>query len=227
MRSPSDIVIVTGTNTEIGKTLVACGLVRRLADTGVDVRAVKPVESGIEELEPEERDGVRLARAARQSRPTRALTELGRPLAPPEAADIDGVELSMESWCRDIERIADGAEFVVVEGAGGVLSPLTWEATTREIADALSASVLVVVPNALGVLTHTLTAIEALERAQVPLEGVVFSEPASTDESTRRNPETLRRFAGIQRVTRLPRVSGWREAAKHLEVPAHWLRGET
>lgn len=227
MRSPSDIVVVTGTNTEIGKTLVACGLVRRLVDAGVDARAVKPVESGIDELEPEERDGVRLARAARQSRPERALTELGRPLAPPEAAEIDGVDLSMERWCREIESIAEESELVVVEGAGGVLSPLTWEATAREMARELSASALVVAPNALGVLTHALTALESLERADVPLEGVVFSEPASTDESTEKNPETLERYAGLERVARLPRVSDWREAATHLEVPADWLRGET
>lgn len=227
MAVDSNIAVVTGTNTEIGKTVVACGLVRRLADEGIEVRAVKPVESGIDELEPDERDGVQLARAARQSRPSRALDELGRPLAPPEAADLAGVELSMQAWCREIEALAAESDLVVVEGAGGLLSPLTWTETARELAERLSAGVLVVAPDTLGVLTHSLTALESLDRASSPLLGVVFSAPDAEDESTRRNPETLARYADLERVSRLPRVTGWREAAEHLDRPAEWVRRAT
>lgn len=227
MGSNSNIAVVTGTNTEIGKTVVACGIVRRLVDEGVDVRAIKPVESGIDELEPDERDGVQLARAARQSEPERALVELGRPLAPPEAAEIDGVELSFERWCRAIESHAERSDFVVVEAAGGLLSPLTWDETARDLAERLSAAVLVVAPDRLGVLTHTLTALESLERADVRLAGVVFSAPSSADASTERNPETLATFTGLENVARLGRVEGWEEAASRLGAPTDWMRRET
>lgn len=225
MGSPSNIVVVTGTDTEIGKTLVTCAIARRLSRSGLDVRAVKPVESGIDELAPGDRDGVKLAEATGQTEPERALVELGRPLAPPEAAEIDGVDLDMEDWCRRIETIANEADLVLVEGAGGLLSPLTWSATARELAGRLGAPALVVAPDALGVLNHTTMALEVLAGADVPVLGVVFSRSRERDESTDRNPDTLRRFVSIERVAAVPKVEGWREAVDVVEKPANWVGG--
>jgi dethiobiotin synthetase len=219
-----NIVVVSGTDTEIGKTIVACGLVRRLSEAGLDVRAIKPVESGIDRLAVDERDGVRLARAARQRAPERALQELTEPLAPPEAAEIDGVGLRKDEWIERIEAEAAEADLVVVEGAGGLLSPLTWEATARSLAVELGAGVLLVAPDALGVLNHTLLSLEALESAGVPLLGVVFSRSLPRDESTDRNPDTLRRFADIDAVSTLPVVDNWAAGSEHLEAPAAWIR---
>ncbi len=219
----SNIVVVTGTDTEIGKTLVTCGLVRRFADVGTEVRGVKPVESGIDELAVAERDGVQLAEAARQQEPTRALTELTRPLAPPEAADIDGVELAFEPWCDRIETIAADAELTFVEGAGGVLSPLTWNHTVRELAGAVGAPLLVVVPNELGVLSHSLMAVEVLQAAGLEVLGVVFSRGGEGDESTDKNVRTFRRVSELGRVASLGCVGGWREASGALEAPAGWI----
>jgi dethiobiotin synthetase len=218
------IVVVTGTDTEIGKTVVAAGVAAQLADRGLDVRAIKPVESGIAELDVPERDGVRLAEATEQSRPERALTELTEPLAPPEAADIDGVELDMEGWCETIRAHADEADVAIVEGAGGVLSPLTWSETAREMARRLDAGTLVVAPDELGVLNHTLMSLEVLESADVPIYGVVFSrrEPRR-DASTERNPETLHRFGDVDRIDVLPHVPDDRAAADEVSNAADWL----
>ena len=223
-REGRNIVVVTGTDTEIGKTMVTCGIARGLADAGVDVRAIKPVESGIDELEEEQRDGVNLARAARQSDPSRALVELGRPLAPPEAADIDGVALDMDRWCRHILREAESADIVLVEGAGGLLSPLTWDATARDLAARLDANVLLVAPDALGVLNHTLLTLEALDAAGLPVVGTVFSRSTEGDESTDKNARTLERFTGRRSIAVLPKVSDWQEAADHLDEPIDWVR---
>ncbi len=219
-----DIIVVTGTDTEIGKTVVASGLAANLADRGLDVRAIKPVESGIDELEVPERDGVRLAEAAGQSDPERALVELTRPLAPPEAADIDDVELDMTSWCETIREYADEADVTIVEGAGGVLSPLTWDGTAREMARHLGARTVLVAPDELGVLNHTLMALEVLETAELPVCGVVFSRrDPEFDDSTERNPETLRQFADIERIDVVPPVADDRAAAEALDASADWI----
>lgn len=223
MSAPSNIVVVTGTDTEIGKTLVASAVARWLADEETDVRAIKPVESGIEELEPDERDGVKLAAAARQDQPREALTELGRPLAPPEAARIDGVELEMEQWCRRVERYAAESDVTIVEGAGGLLSPLTWSGATRELAVRLGAPALVVAPNTLGVLNHTLMTLEVLEQAGVPTLGVVLNACRERDESVEHNASTLRRVADIDRVATVPTLESWRAAVEHVEAPAGWV----
>lgn len=208
--------MVTGTDTEIGKTLVAAGLARALADRGVEVRAVKPVESGTRLSERDREDGVLLARAARQEAPAEALVRLEDPVAPPVAADREGVELAMDGWCREVERIAAGAGLTLVEGAGGVLSPLTWRETSRDLAVKLDAPVLLVAPDRLGTLTHTLAALEALRSRGLEVLGVIYSAPPEPDDSTGGNADTLRRFAGDVRVGRLPRVTGFEEAADRL-----------
>lgn len=216
-------VVVTGTGTEIGKTMVACGLARALSDRGIGVRAVKPVESGTAVAERDREDGVLLARAARQDAPAEALVRLEDPLAPPVAADREGVELSMAAWTARIEELSAGTGLTLVEGAGGVLSPLTWDATARELAAALDAPALVVAPDRLGCLTHTLTALESLRAGGVEPLGVVYSAPPEEDASTGGNPETLARFSGLDRIARLGRVADFREAAGELAAVADWL----
>ncbi|QDG54099.1 dethiobiotin synthase [Persicimonas caeni] len=219
----SNIVVVTGTDTEIGKTMVTAGMACALRERGVDVVAIKPVESGTEVEPSAGEDGVTLAEAAGQAEPTQALVRLREPLAPPVAADIDSVELDMNAWCEEIREHARSAELVLVEGAGGLLSPLTWTETARDLARELEASVLVVASDKLGTLNHTMLVLEALEAAELPVCGVVFSAPASADSSTGRNAQTLRDFLDYDRVAELPRVADWREAAEHLRAPSEWL----
>lgn len=217
--------VVTGTGTEIGKTLVTAGLARALSDRGREVRTVKPVESGTARTEREREDGVLLARAARQEEPAEALVRLRAPLAPPVAAGREGIELSMDGWVRRIEELSAGADVTLVEGAGGVLSPLTWDHTARDLAAALGAPALLVAPDRLGSLTHTLTALEALRAGGVEVLGVVYSAPPEGDASTGGNPETLARFGDVDRVERLDRVADFREAAAELGAAADWVEG--
>lgn len=219
----SNIVVVTGTDTEIGKTLVTAGMARALRRRGVDVIAIKPVESGTAPNPGPVEDGVMLAEATGQVAPNQALVRLREPLAPPVAADIDGVELDMNSWCDTIRESAAHADIVLVEGAGGLLSPLTWTQTARELARELDASALVVASDKLGTLNHTILVLEALEAADIPVCGVVFSAPAAADTSTGRNAQTLRDFLDFARVAEVPRVADWREAAEHLASASEWL----
>jgi dethiobiotin synthetase len=222
------IVVVSGTDTEIGKTLVACGVARALVDRGLQVRAVKPVESGTQPDPAPTEDGRLLAVAAGQSHPPHAFVRLREPLAPPVAAEIDNVELVMEDWCERIREIANEADVdvLLVEGAGGLLSPLTWSENARDLAARLGASVLLVAVDQLGTLNHSLLAVEALEGHDLQLEGIVFSEPGYADSSTGRNAETLRRYSGIDHVTTLPRVVNWMDAADHLRDVANWIYPE-
>jgi dethiobiotin synthetase len=219
MNGPSrNIVVITGTDTAVGKTMVGAGLARALVDRGVDVRAVKPVESGTNVEPAAGEDGAILAEAARQ-----ALTRLRAPLAPPVAAAEEGIRLDMAEWCSVIDEYAAKADLVLVEGAGGVLSPLTWAETSRELAVKLVARAVIVAADRLGTLNHTLMAMEALGRAGVATAAVVFSAPAVADPSTGRNAETLREFSGYDRVAVLPRVSSFEAAADPLGAVAGWL----
>ena len=225
-REPDNVIVVTGTDTEIGKTTVAAGVVRALRRRGYDVRAIKPVESGIDRLAPPERDSAILAEASGQDEPERAFVQLGAPLAPPEAADIEGVELDMGDWIGRIRQIADEADWVVVEGAGGLLSPLTWREETLDLVGRLDANALVVAPNQLGVLNHTLLTLRALRDESIPLTGVVFNatiDSPDDDPSIPKNLDTFKTVSGVEHVVGCPRVDHWRETVEALDVVASWM----
>jgi len=183
----TSFVLVTATGTEVGKTWVACAVARALAREAKRVVAIKPFESGGGD------DGERLAAATGQGEPRRALVRLREPLTPALAAEREGVKLDFDATMGEIERLARGADVALVEGAGGVLSPLTWDADATTLARRLGARVLLVAPDALGALSATLTALHALRAASLEVLGVVLVEPAARDASTGTNAAVLRR----------------------------------
>ena len=173
------IILVTGTDTGVGKTVVAAGVARCLASRGVRVVAIKPVESGCLAEATNTEDGVILARATGQLEPKAALTRLRNPVAPPVAADREGVRLDSRRWLERIRKLSETADIVLIEGAGGLLSPLSWDDTARDLALRLDANVIVVASDRLGTLNHILLTLEVLEKSDVPVLGVVFSAPAN------------------------------------------------
>lgn len=216
-------LIVVGSDTSVGKTFVACALARALAEHGVNVAAIKPVETGVdEEVSPEE-DGAMLAEATGQATPTHALTRLKAPLAPPVAADLEGVHLDMEDWVRTIRQYIRKMDLAIVEGAGGFLSPLTWNASARTLGIKLEARAILVVGNRLGCVNHTLLTLEALEQGRIPLVATILNGIGADDESVETNLETIKRFSGIERIVALPHLNDWKEAAVHLKQVAKWV----
>ena len=220
------IVIISGTDTEVGKTMVSAGIARVLSNNGIHVLAIKPVESGTSQEIADHEDGVLLATATRQTHPKAALTRLREPLAPPVAADIDGVKLNFEHWYKTIRTFAEQEKtaIILVEGAGGLLSPITWKHTIADLALRLKASVLIVSADKLGSINHTLLVIESLKNANIPICGVVFSAPKIADSSTGKNASTLARWLSKKMpIAELKRVNGVQEAAKELTAVAKWL----
>jgi dethiobiotin synthetase len=216
-------VLVTGTDTSVGKTVVAAGLARCLVRLGRPVLAVKPVESGCGLGPREAEDGALLAEATGQIEPREALTRLAKPVAPPLAASAEGVVLDPRGWCDEIRRLAAGRDVVLVEGAGGLLSPLAPDFNARDLARELGASAFVVATDRLGCLNHVLLTVEALRSERVPLSGVVLSAPAEPDESTGTNGAALREVLASPRVLELPRLSRPEEAPDHLIPAGEWL----
>ena len=200
------IVVVTGTDTEVGKTVVTAGLGRALVKLGVRAVAVKPVESGIDALTPEREDGAQLARATGQDTPSRAITRLGAPVAPPVAAELENVGLDDGLWTRAVLEASIGADLVLVEGAGGLLSPLTWDTTLLDLAGVWGADAVVVAANELGVINHTRLTLAALRDAGVRPRAVVLSESLDSDASMASNAESLRRLEPDLPVLELPRL---------------------
>ncbi|MFO0682359.1 MAG: dethiobiotin synthase [Sandaracinus sp.] len=182
-------VVVTGTDTGVGKTFVAEALARALAKERPTL-AIKPFESGAADGES---DAARLAAATGQEAPREALVRLREPLAPAMAADREGVTLDFDRLVEALRAYGERADVVLVEGAGGVLSPLTWEHDARDLAAALAARVVLVASDRLGTLSATHAAFDALARAGRAPAAIVLSAPALADASTGANAAALRR----------------------------------
>ncbi len=171
-------VFITGTDTGVGKTVVACALTRGLTRGGHAVAVRKPVESGCArragQLEPA--DGSALARAAGNREPLETVTpmRLAHALSPERAAYLEGVSLGLYDLIA-AARIGDASDFFVVEGAGGFLSPLASDALNADLALALGLPVLVVAEDRLGSINHTLLTVEAIERRGLRLAGIVLN----------------------------------------------------
>ncbi len=183
------VVVVTGTDTDVGKTVFAAALTGALGAS-----YWKPVQAGTDDGT----DRQRVARLAGIS-PERILPEayaLATPCSPHRAAAIDGVTI-------DLGRLAlpqvEGP--LVVEGAGGVLVPIVGRSTFGDLFARWQRPVVLVARTALGTINHSLLSIEALRTRGVPLLGVAFIGDSVPDSE-----ETIVRLGNTKRLGRLPRL---------------------
>ena len=178
--------VITGTDTNIGKTVFAAGLARMLG-----ANYWKPIQAGLDGATESERvcelgvPGERIVPEAYR---------LTTPCSPHEAAKIDGVTL-------DPARLAPPMPFesLVVEGAGGVLVPVTPEVLYADLFAEWHLPVILVASTALGTINHSLLSIEALWSRHVPLHGIAFIGDANEETET-----IICRIGRVRRLGRLP-----------------------
>jgi dethiobiotin synthase len=216
-------VLITGTGARVGKTWVACALIRALRDAGKQVIAIKPVETGRAGPPSDWEDGVRLAKATGQEQPVHAILRLPLPGAPVLGGEGADSAIDFDALLLKIERYIDGTEFGMVEGTGGLLTPVTWEWNMTDLARDLGACALVVAEDRLGTINHTLLTLSALELAGIACAGVVLTTPETTDQSTGANAAAIARLSGLDRVLALARVSDPADAAGAMGQVIGWL----
>jgi len=158
---------VTGTDTGVGKTLIACALLRAFARTGKSVVGMKPVAAGREG--GRWADAEALARASTVSAGTRVVNPYAfePAIAPHIAAELAGLEIGLEPIARAYDELSGLADVVVVEGVGGFLVPLNATQTGADLAVRLGLPVVLVVGMRLGCLNHAL-----LTRRQIEASGL-------------------------------------------------------
>ncbi|HVL19275.1 MAG TPA: dethiobiotin synthase, partial [Gemmatimonadales bacterium] len=138
-------VLVTGTGSGVGKTWVMRVLARTLQQRGLRVLAVKPVEIGCDTAPDQREDGILLAEATGQAAPRSALIRYGPPLPPALAAGMEAEPVDFDALLLQLEPLRAEADLVLLEGTGGLLTPITWEWNAVELARSLGAGALVVV----------------------------------------------------------------------------------
>lgn len=202
-------VFVTASGTDVGKTFVTLRLIAELTVAGLGVRALKPVASGFDTADMGSSDTGKLLVAQGLRIDAANLDAVSpwrfaAPLSPDMAAARERRNVPFDALV-DFCRAPRGADVTLIEGVGGVMAPLDAAHTVVDWIAALEAPALLVVGSYLGSLSHSLTAVAALEQRSVPIAGVVVSEsleqPVDADETA----ATLARFLAPIPLRVLPR----------------------
>lgn len=192
-------LFVTGTDTGVGKTTVACRLARALRARGLDVGVMKPVETGCgPELVPA--DALLLREAAGSPDPLEAICPCRyvEPLAPAVAARLAGaVAPDLDQMATLARELAARHEVLLIEGAGGALVPLDERHMVADLIRRLDVPALIVARAGLGTLNHTLLTVEALRSRGNAIAGIVLNAFGPEDPSMDTNPEELVRLTGL------------------------------
>jgi len=210
-------LFVTATDTGVGKTEVACALLREARAGGLDAVGMKPAQSGVSGAEPSDAD--RLLAASGAVEPLAAICPYSfrAPLAPAVAARLEGKELSFERVVADARALAARHAAIVVEGAGGLLVPLTERETYADLARALGLPVVLVARAGLGTVNHTALTVEALRSRGLAIAAIVLNRTVPEDDpSVVHNAGEIARVTGIAPVALLPFVSDIEERERGL-----------
>lgn len=197
-------LFVTGTDTGVGKTVLAAAIVAALRADGVDVAAFKPVVTGLDEpnSSPPTRPADHELLAAAAGRPVAEVTPhtFGPPVSPHLAAQLAGTALDPAALVAAARALR--GEVVIAEGVGGLLVPLTLGYTVRDLAVDLGWPVVIAARPGLGTISHSLLTVEAARAAGLDVRAVVLTPwPDEPSVLERANVEAIERLGGIEVAT--------------------------
>ena len=199
-------LFVTGTGTEVGKSVVAATIARTAVAAGRSVGVFKPAVSGLDEGGEADHELLRRASGSAQSDAEIAPYRYGPPVSPHLAAELAGEEIDPARLIEAARAAGAKADSLVCEGVGGFLVPLTSRYLVRDLCVDLGHPVIVVASPGLGTINHTLLTIEAVRAAGLAIAGVVLTPwPGEPSAMERSNRETIARL-GDARVEVLPRL---------------------
>lgn len=198
-------IFVTGTDTDIGKTVVAACLVRAL-----DADYWKPIQSGLADGRDQDTVAELSGLDARRIHPS--AYELQAPLSPHEAARLENKTLDMNAF-----ELPPTENNLVVEGAGGALVPINDDALMINLMERLGLPIVVVARSRLGTINHTLLTLEALRARNLTILGVIVNGPSNSA-----NVDAIRTYGKIKILLELELISpldsdGINEAARNFE----------
>lgn len=205
-------LLVSGTDTGVGKSVVAAALARALRARGRRVGVFKPAETGVpEQARPgDASDAARLHEAAGSDQPFESvwMYRFAQPLAPLVAARRCGRSIALDDITRRIAELAGVYQDVLVEGAGGLAVPLTDSADFAELAARAGMGLLIVARAGLGTLNHTVLTVRYARLRGLRIAGLVVNGflPDSDDPSMQSNPAMLEELTGLPVLAVLPQL---------------------
>jgi dethiobiotin synthetase len=213
-------IFITGTDTGVGKTVASAAIASLLKQRGINVGVMKPVTSGCREINGRlvSEDAEMLAWSAGISEVTQDIAPylLHKPLAPSEAASSDGVRINFTTIRDAYARLEKQYDFIIVEGAGGLMVPLAGGLLVADLITALNLPALVVTRPNLGTINHTLLTTFAAKQMGINVAGIIINNyPSEPDEVESYAPHLLGSLASAPILGVFPKIE---ETDPHLFV---------
>ena len=195
-------IFITGTDTEVGKTIISCAIVLLLKSKGFKVCVMKPVETGcnIKENKNIYSDGLMLKFMANVEIPLENITpfRFKYPLAPVIAAELENKEIQQEIIYETFQKLLSKHDYIVVEGIGGIMVPLKEDFLVVDLVKMLRLPILIVANNKLGVINHTLLTYEAAIKRGIEVKAIILNSPfPQKDISVETNSHILYRLLNL------------------------------
>lgn len=184
-------IFITGTSTEVGKTYVACKIIRNSIQNGLKISVYKPVISGFENNQDND---LKLLLKAQNKPYTKENIEkislyiFKEPISPDIASRKNQIEIDVKKIKNFIKNASD---ITIIEGAGGIMTPINSTQTNLDLIKALKAKAIVITTNYLGMLSHTLSAIKALQTEYIEIESIVINQIHENDLDVSELKKTL------------------------------------
>jgi dethiobiotin synthetase len=205
-------IFITGTDTSVGKTLVAATLAAYLRDFGYHVGVMKPAETGCQEIDGElfPKDAIRLKEASGCGEPLEKICpyRLPEPLAPSIAAERAGVKIDVDHLLGLYGEISAKHDITLVESAGGLMVPLLPSYTYADFARVLKLPTIVVAANKLGAINHLLLTLEHASCKGLSVLGYVLNRVSNENSlAAETNREVLSNLTGVPCLGELPFIA--------------------
>lgn len=195
---------ITGTDTGVGKTYVAVGLIRAFRALGYTVCPMKPVETGCKPVNrrPVPADTRQLIRASGVNEPDDTINpyRFRHPLAPSVAAGIENVIIKKQKILAAYRSLSKRYDMMIVEGAGGIMVPVCKKYLFLDLVRDLRLPIVIVSRPGLGTINHTLLTVETARNRGLALAGVIinYSNPARKGFAERTNPHVIEALGGVR-----------------------------
>ena len=200
----SKAVLITGTDTGVGKTFITYNLAKALKERGYKVACFKPVETYVKDV-PE--DGLLLSKATGQSVDEVVPVRFSLPLSPYAGIIEEKKDFSLEELKERFERLKENNEFVLVEGAGGIAVPIKRNYTYANLAKEWELDVLIVARAGLGTINHTYLTWFYAKEMKLRIKGIILNGATGKDISERTNPLIIEEMTGIKPIV-VPKSEG-------------------
>lgn len=207
-------IFITGTDTGVGKTVVACGLAALLKNEGFKVGVMKPAETGCEEkngkLFPQDASYLKEASGCEEPLEKICPYRLRDPLTPSIAAQREGMKIDISLLEKIYREIRSAHDITLVEGAGGLLAPILPSFTYADLAHLLKLPLLVVAANRLGVINHLVLTLEHASCRGLGVLGYVFNRLSSKPSlAADTNREVLLSLTAVPCLGEIPYLEGF------------------